>query len=206
MNHHKSKVVVSICAILYFMTGSAQGIDNPQVDAISITLFKEQITLPFQKTDAIQKHWGGTLAYEVSKERQGTYQFTHVFQGGFFNHDAINQVAFIAWKPKFELRFNNTFNLHAILGVGYAHSFLTQPSYEFTEGRYNEKSDWGTPHFMPSIGIGAGVHLDKLLDVPLELFIRYEAFSLAPYKPKGTLPFTANTMLNVGLKYSFNKK
>lgn len=204
MNLHKSKFVICIFGILCLTFGYSQEMEELWVESVSISVFNERVTTPFKGTDAIRTHWGGTLAYEASRKRNGIYQFTHIFQGGYYNHTNLNQVGFVSWKPKFELHFNDTFNIHAILGVGYAHSFPTQPSYRLEEGTYTKKNNWGTPHFMPSMGIGSGLHLDMLLDVPIELFVRYEAFSLAPYKPKGSLPFTPNTMLGFGLKYSFN--
>lgn len=200
----QSKFLVPILTVFCISLIQAQERNEQWVEAVSVSLFNEKVTTPFVATDAIQTHWGGTLAYETSRNRAGVYQFTHVFQGGYYYHANFNQVAFLAWKPKFELRFNDFFNLHALLGLGYAHSFLTQPTYQIENGQYQEKKNWGTPHFMPSLGIGTGVHLNKLLGAPLELFVRYEAFSLAPYKPKGRLPFTPNTMLGIGLKFSFN--
>lgn len=201
---YKLKLVLILWVVSHGITSYAQTSDNRSATGLSITMFKEQITLPLQKTNALQKHWGGTLAYEVSKKRSGAYQYAHIFQGGYYYHDGISQVAFIAWKPKFELNLGGAVSIHAILGVGYAHSFLTQPSYEFKDGGYVAKKDKGASHFMPSVGIGSGVSLESLLSVPITLFVRYEGFSLAPYKTKGSLPLTVNTMLSFGVKYSFN--
>lgn len=202
--HHRSKFLIICCIILYSSYCISQEVNGQWVESVSTTVFNEHVTTPFKGTDAIRTSWGGTLSYEASKKRVGVYQYTHIFQGGYYYHHDLNQVAFIAWKPKFELRFSDTFNVHAVLGLGYAHSFLTQPSYRFEDGGYVKKANWGSPHFMPSIGLGTGFHFDKLFDVPIELFVRYEAFGLAPYKPKGSLPFTPNTMLGLGIKYSFN--
>jgi len=204
MNHRQSKFLLFVICFLVFMLGYSQEKKEQWVEAVSMFVFNEHLTTPLKGTDAIRTHWGGALAYEASKTRLGVYQFTHIFQGGYYYHADLNQAAFISWKPKFELRFKNVFNLHATLGVGYAHSFPTQPSYQFEEEQYEKKTNWGTPHFMPSIGLGAGLHLDKIIDVPIEIFLRYELFVLAPYKPKGSLPFTPNTMLGLGIKYSFN--
>lgn len=171
---------------------------------ISATIFDEHVAAPFSARSDSPTHLGGTVSFEVSKKRNGLYQFAHVFQAGYYYHKDFNQVAFLAWKPKFELRFSEVFNVHAILGLGYAHSFPTQTSYKFDDGKYQKKTNWGKPHAIPSIGFGTGMHLNKLLDIPVELFARYEAFGLAPYAPKGSIPLTLNTMTSFGIKYSFN--
>jgi len=167
---------------------------------LSATIFDEHIAAPFDVKKDAPAHLGGTLAFEISRKRDGIYQFTHIFQAGYYYHKDFNQVAFLAWKPKFELRFANTFNIHAILGIGYAHSFPVRQTYELDDGRYKKKTNLGKPHTMPSLGFGAGLHLDELLNIPIEVFGRYEAFSLAPYALKGRVPITLNTMLSFGVK------
>lgn len=196
-----------IAIILLFSSVSnihAQETSNQIQYHLGITLFDEHTAEPFGTRKDSPIHLGITISFEKSKRRDGIYQFTHVFQGGYYYHQDFNQVAFLAWKPKFELRFADAFNVHSIVGIGYAHSFPTQTTYKLEDGKYQKKTNWGKPHAMPSIGFGAGLHLDELLAVPVELFARYEAFGLAPYALKGRIPVTLNTMTSFGIKYSFN--
>lgn len=176
------------------------GVDDNRDNFISATFFNENIALPFSVRQDSPKHPGFTLAFETSRKRSGMYQFTHILQAGYYYHKDFNQVAFISWKPKFELRFKELFNVHAIVGIGYAHSFPVRDTYEFENGAYEKKRNWGKPHATPSLGFGGGIHLDKWLNLPVELFGRYEAFSLAPYALKGKVPVTVNTMLSFGIK------
>jgi hypothetical protein len=198
------KIITIALLLLYVSNVHAQEASNQTEYHLGITLFDEHVATPFGAKSDSPTYLGGTISFEMSKRRGGVYQFTHIFQAGYYYHQDFNQVAFLAWKPKFELRFANTFNVNTILGIGYAHSFPTQTSFGLEDGRYQKKTNWGKPHAMPSIGFGAGLHLDKLLDVPIELFGRYEVFSLAPYAPKGSIPLTLNTMTSFGIKYSFN--
>lgn len=188
-------VLLFICPIVI-----AQSIELDREYHLSATIFDEHIAVPFEVRKDAPTHLGGTLAFEMSRKRESSYQFTHIFQTGYYYHKNFNQVAFLAWKPKFELRFANSFNIHTIIGIGYAHSFPVRQNYQLEDGGYIKKTNWGKPHAMPSIGFGAGVNLDKLINMPITVFGRYEAFSLAPYALKGKVPITINTMLSFGIK------
>lgn len=172
--------------------------------SLSVAGFSEHIGLPFANQRDSPLHPGISFAYERSKQRPGTYQFSHTFHLGYFYHQNFTQAFFLAWKPKFEWRFKNLVNLHLIPGIGYGHSFPTQTTYVLEGGEYVKKANAGKPHLVPSLGLGTGIHFDKFIHLPLELFCRYEAFALAPYSPGGTVPFTPNTMLSLGISYQFN--
>lgn len=193
-----------IIPLLFIATKLSAQEPKEVINSISVTIFDEHIAYPFGARSDSPTHLGGTISFETSKKRYGMYQFTHIFQGGYYYHKNFNQVAFIAWKPKFELRFFDLINANILLGIGYAHSFPTQPTYKFENGSYKRSKNYGKPHFMPSIGFGGGLKLDKLIGVPIEVFARYEAFSLAPYATKGRIPLTLNTMTSFGITYSFN--
>lgn len=202
---YNQKIKIALVFLVSTLTGvySQEKQDDIQ-HHLGVGFFDEHIAAPFSARRGSPTHLGGIISFEISKRRESIYQFTHVFQAGYYYHQNFNQVAFLAWKPKFELRFADTFNINTILGLGYAHSFPTQASYRLENGQYQKKTNWGKPHAMPSIGFGAGLHLNKLLGVPLEVFGRYEVFSLAPYAPKGSIPLTINTVTGFGIKYSFN--
>lgn len=195
-----------LLVLLPFLKSEAQSNEKVKEYHLGLTIFDEHIAAPFSAREDSPSHLGGTVSFETSRKRNGLYQFTHIFQAGYYYHKDFNQVAFVAWKAKFELRFSEVFNVHSILGIGYAHSFPTQPTYKLDNGKYKKKTNWGKPHLMPSIGFGTGLHLDKLLDIPIEIFARYEVFGLGPYALKGRIPLTINNMTSFGLKYSFNKK
>ena len=204
MKFHQSIYFAILVVFILTAKAYAQMGNDSREYHISATLFDEHVAAPFSARSYSPRHLGGTVSYEISKKRNGLYQFAHIFQVGYYYHKDFNQVAFLAWKPKFELRFSKVFNVHAILGLGYAHSFPTQTSYKFDDGKCQKKTNWGKPHAIPSIGFGTGLHLNKLLDIPVELFARYEVFGLAPYAPKGSIPLILNTMTSFGIKYSFN--
>ncbi len=203
MKHKQAILLILLFTFSFFATIKAQT-NNNRVRAISASIFNENITIPFNKRNDAPKHLGGTLSYEISKKRNGVYQFTHIFQVGYYYHKYFNQVAFIGWKPKFEFRWLKTFNVHATTGIGYAHSFPTYQTYQLDNGTYKKKKNSGKSHFMPSIGVGIGVDLKELGLLPFTIYSRYEVFSLAPYAPKGTIPLTINTMMSFGLTYKLN--
>ena len=176
--------------------------DGKYKKSVSFFVFNEHIATPFSEPSDSPTHLGFAGSLELSKPRTGAYQFAHIFQGGYYYHKDFNQVVFFTWKPKFELQFARIFNVHGLLGVGYAHSFPVRTTYELDDGSYVKKTNWGRPHFMPSLGSGACVDLQKWFDMPIELFVRFEAFGLGPYALKGRVPVTLNTMTGIGVKYS----
>ncbi len=174
---------------------------NQKNYSISVTVFNEKLVDPFSAPKSSPINIGGTLSFEISKPREGIYQFSHVIQLGYYKHNNFNQVAFLAWKPTFELKFFNLINLHTILGIGYAHSLPIRPSYVFENNTYIRKKNYGTPHLIPSIGFGFGLDLEPRSKIPLEIFSRYEVFSLAPYALNGRIPLTINRMIHFGVKF-----
>ncbi len=204
MKNNRSIPLTLIFMFSFLVAIEAQTIDNNRVHTISASIFNENTAIPFNKRNDAPKHLGGTLSYEISKKRNGVYQFTHIFQVGYYHHKDFNQAAFITWKPKFELLLLKTFSIHVTTGIGYAHSFPTYQTYQLDNGAYKKKKKSGKPHFMPSVGIGVGLDLKELGILPFTIYSRYEVFSLAPYSPKGSIPFTINTMMSFGLTYKLN--
>lgn len=191
--------------ILYFLflfiavKGYSQDINKKNYH-ISASLFSELFSEPFASLRDSPLNLGGTVSFEMSKPRNGIYQFSHIFQLGYYYHKDFNQVGFISWKPKFEVSLFNMVNLHTVIGLGYAHSFPVRDSYVFKNDTYVKKTNYGHSHFMPSVGVGLGLNLEKFLNIPTEVFTRYEAFSLAPYALNGRVPITVNTMFHFGIK------
>ncbi|MEE9371527.1 MAG: hypothetical protein V3V00_00575 [Saprospiraceae bacterium] len=197
--NYRASILLMWVWLVYGQVG-AQNINNRQ-HAISITILDENIGIPLDAFKINPKHPGATLSFESSKIHSKAYRFTHMIQLGYYYHADFNQVGFLGWKPKFELRLLGMVNVHVLFGLGYAHSFPTQQTYGLENEHYESKQSNGKSHFMPSAGFGGGLDFNKALGIPLEVFGRYEAFSLAPYAINGIAPVTVNTMISIGIKY-----
>lgn len=181
-----------------------QAVYGQVIRSWSLQLINEQIVkLPFTEQGQSPLHLGGTLSYEIQKNHRKYFRFSHVFQLGYFHHQDLNQVAYLSWKPQFQMRLGNLLELHAIPGLGYAHSFSTQQLYHLENGRYQKARSLGRPHVIPSIGVGFGMDLSRF-EVPMEVFFRQEYMVLFPNARR--LPISLNSIRGVGLKYFFDIK
>ncbi len=86
-----------------------------------------------------------------------------------------------------------------LFGPGYLHSFSTRPVYELEGDHYRRVTDWGSSHFMLSLGLGVGFDLSKWTATPLALFTRYQFLLQFP----GFLgsPALPSAMLHIGARY-----
>lgn len=168
---------------------------------IGVTIMFEHINLPFTKRLGEKRHVGLMINYSFAKERDKLHQIEHNFNLGYFKHKNFFQATFINYKPSFGLRLGKVVSLKIPLGVGLAYSTTTQQGYKHVDGTFVKSRPTGKIHFMPSLGLGASLNLCNTSGIPIEIFTQYEVFSLAPYAPYGSLPFTVHTSTNFGLKY-----
>ncbi len=170
--------------------------------SLSIEYFEECIVrAPFKERKDSPTYSGGVLSYELTKPRNGMYEFSHVFQLGYFHHRHVNQLGFVAWKPEFEVRIARLFGLHLIPGLAYAHSFTTQQQYRLEDGIYIKKMSTGRPHFMPSLGFGLSLNFNRF-NCPFEVYFRQEYAVIYPNTRR--LPISLHSLRGLGIKYFFN--
>ncbi len=92
------------------------------------------------------------------------------------------------------------------MGVGYAHIFTaTQVFRRNNAGQYEEKPNWGRPQVMGTFALGAGYHLNRNREKPMEIFTRYQFWVQAPYVKK-YVPVLPNTTFQLGLNYPLFKR
>jgi len=172
--------------------------------SFSLQYINEQVVNSFiSKSSGKPIHPGGTLSLEFAKHRDGAYQFDHIFQLGYFHHNKVNQVGFMAYKPSFQFYIGKVIGLQLIPGIAAASSFATQPVYKLENGVYKEVTNDFQIHFMPSIGVGASISL-RHWRIPLEVFARQEYALIYPNSRR--LPISVNSLLGLGIKYSLTTK
>ncbi len=204
----KSYFLPLLCILVTCTTAIAQiGSDKPN-QSINISIFNEQLGIPDPSSNYYlnypfeSKNLGAAISIESSPSSGAIINISHMIELGYFKHENLNHVLFIGWKPKVELNILNTVAAHAILGLSYAHSIPTKPSYTLEDGEYNQTRNLGRPHFMPSIGAGLSVDFYGIFSLPLEVFVRHEAFGFLPYAPQGDFPLTLNHKLSLGITIS----
>lgn len=204
----KSYFLPLLCILLICTTAVAQFDNDKPNQSINISIFNEQLGIPnpsakyYLNYPLEFNHPGGAISIESSPSSSSFLNISHMIELGYFKHENLNHVLFIGWKPKVEVNIFNTLAAHAILGLSYAHSLPTKPSYRLEAGVYNQNRNFGRPHFMPSIGAGLSVDFYGIFSLPLELFVRHEAFGFLPYAPQGDFPITLNHKLSLGISIS----
>jgi hypothetical protein len=69
------------------------------------------------------------------------------------------------------------YELEALAGLGYLHTFLAAPVYEVDDaGHVGRVFDAGRPHFMPTFSLGTGWRFERLAP-----FLRLQAFGEYPF-------------------------
>lgn len=195
MNHLKT-----ITLILLFFFAHQTIVAQDKSQSISISLLKENsptaiksLLNPFQKPF----YFGGAIGYEWKRKQINSYSFHHVLQLGYYHHKLHHQNIFLMWKPKFQLTIAQRLHLKLFPGIGYAHTFPTQETYELKDGEYQRKDNFGKPHAMLSIGGGLGFQFQN----NMEFFIHSEFAATLPYAPEGTLPFNLSSIFTTGINF-----
>lgn len=187
--------------ILLFCT-SIGSLYGQSLKFIELQLLDEQIiTAPMANVYDGPKHPGANLSYSVVKKDRKYYRFSQTFQLGYFYHEDVNQVIFLAWKPKYSMLIFDLFNCHLIPGLAYGHSFPTQPIYISKGDTYENGRTIGRPHVIPSLGLGFGINLDRV-GIPVDIFIRQEYSVVFPNMRR--LPISLHSLIGVGIGFSLN--
>lgn len=178
--------------------------DIERIKGISISIFDENTSYPTWKMVRKPIHFGISASFDLKTKQKKIYNYTHIFQLGYYHHKDFHQALFLAWKPKFEWQFKNGLSVHGITGLGYLHSFPTEQTYALVDGEYKKKANFGRPHAIISFGLGLGY---SFKNVPIDVFTRYEWFLIGPYAPKSAFPSSSNTAFSLGLRfYPFKTK
>ncbi len=173
---------------------------NPQV---SISVFNENFGLN-ALPDGNPLHFGGAISFEFTRKKNGVYSAANSFELGYLKHAPIFQAAYLAWKPKYQWQFNNGLQLHTLLGLGYLHALPTQTTYEQEDGLYTAKKNTGKPGGLASFGAGLGYQLIKNDSQSLTIFCRQEWMLIAPFNINNLLPFSANSLISLGVSVQLN--
>lgn len=187
------------CLILLFLVNGSFVL-NAQSDAaftLGLSVLDEHVGLPFQYIPGDSENSfnpGVALSFERSRDRTGLFQYSNALEVGYYHHAGNEQVGYVAFKPRFGLRFFQLINLNLVPGVGYARSWPTVQSFEELNGQYELSTNYGKSHFMPSLGVGVSFNLRVLTGLPISLRLRHESFLLLP---------ALHTFSHAGISYTF---
>jgi hypothetical protein len=96
---------------------------------------------------------------------------------GSYVHVRNHVGAFLDSELGYRFTYASGYQLEALAGLGYLHTFLAAPVYEVdAAGHVNRVFDAGRPAFMPTFALGTGWRFDKFAP-----FLRLQAFGQYPF-------------------------
>lgn len=114
---------------------------------------------------------------------------------GFYYHKDWQAAVFLNSEIGYRYHFGR-FNAAARLGIGYAHVFATQPIYREVDGDFVAATDYGSPTFMPSLGLSLAYELQEKAYSP-EVFLIFSSQVEVPFNF-----FTGlHQLVGVGVKF-----
>lgn len=186
--------------LLFIITTVSFSFAQQNNTGFSIAVFSENFGLNALPQGS-PLHLGGAIELEFTKKQNGIYRSTNNIELGYFNHSPIFQAAYLAWKPKYQWEFNNGFQLHSLIGLGYLHALPTQTTYSLEAGQYQATTNHGQPGGMAAMGLGLGYQFAKDSKAPVTLFFRQELIVIAPFNLYKDLPLGVNSMLKMGITF-----
>ncbi|MBR9920194.1 MAG: hypothetical protein GYB31_05085 [Bacteroidetes bacterium] len=175
-------------------------IGNAQIaDYVSLSFYHQAYALPGPAS------WQGTLhpgieigAGKTFRESEKTSQFFTARIGGYY-HEKIETGIYLGGGYSFEYQALSWLNLMAGADLAYMHTFHTKSLYTLDpeSGKYMEAKQFGRPHALGGVGIGAGFGGGAW-----QPFIRYSLRLETPFVI--ATPVIPQTALEVGIRRTFN--
>jgi hypothetical protein len=113
--------------------------------------------------------------YRLLEEDWGTLFVTGNL--GTYVHVRNHVGVFLDSEFGYRFTYANGYELEALAGLGYLHTFLDAPVYEVDDqGHVERVTDAGRPHFMPTLSLGTGWQLEHVAP-----FLRLQVFGQYPF-------------------------
>jgi len=190
---------VIILILLQVKAGHAQ-------QPVVVTLLNEATTIPFTTFTNTPVHPGIQVGTEFGWREGKHISLYPTINLGYMFHRKLFQGIYLNVELAFDVKTGFGLNFKSRLGLGYLHTFTTQQEFQFKNGQYESKSDWGNPRLMPSLTLGLGYNLRRGNDESPEIFVLYKSWIEYPYSP-GFIPLMSHADLQLGVKiYPFKKQ
>ena len=179
------------------MASLSASVQGQQSRSLSVAFQAESISIPFTRIAPI--HPGvevGVMITETvkahSKRRWNVY-------AGWFQHQQIDQNFYLRGEYQFAYSLWETIGIQVPVGLGYLHSFHSEPVYEqLADGSFEEKTQWGKARAILNTGVG----LSYLKLNSIEPFVKYELMVQSPFV--STVPAGPRTFLKIGANLKIN--
>jgi hypothetical protein len=178
--------------IMLFHFGIAQ---HPVV----FSVFNESTAIPFTTFFTTPAHPGVQLGTEFNyrnTEKSRTFQSAHA---SYFYHKGLVHGISLTSEIAYERRIKKNLAIQGMFGLGYTHTFATQPEFIHTPDGYKLKPDRGNARISPSISLQIGYYFNSTATSP-KIFLQYQAWVEYPYSP-GFIPLMTHVNLHLGYRF-----
>ena len=194
------KSILLLLFVLSFHAANAQEHQLP----ISISIFNNGTMMPgagylgvFSKNIHPGINLGTSHLYGSGKH----HELFQTFKLGYFYHHFSQHAVQLYSELGYRYFTNSGVFVQGLLGVGYLHSFADVQQFTLKNGEYRKKANWGRPQFMGSVALGLGYNLNKISQLPLDVFLQYQFWVQAPFVNK-YVPILPNNAFHIGVLYS----
>lgn len=185
-------ILLSFTLILLFNFGIAQ---HPVV----VSFFNESTAIPFTTFITKPLHPGVQLGTEFNyrkTERSRTFQTVNA---SYFYHKGLVHGFSLTSEIAYERRIKKNLAIQGMFGLGFTHTFATQPEFAHTPDGYKLKPDRGNARISPSISLQMGYYFKNTATSP-KIFLQYQAWVEYPYSP-GFIPLMTHINLHLGYRF-----
>ena len=178
-----------VCLLLLGTMGATA--HAQKLKSISVALQTESIAFPFTRLSPM--HPGIELGVTLGeKEKPKSTRRWNAYLGWFY-HKNIDQNFYVRGEYQFAYDIKNTIGINVPVGLGYMHTFNSQPVFEQQDnGSFERKTQLGNARVIVNLGLGLSyLKLDKV-----EPFIKYEVVAQSPFV--ATVPVGVRSFLKIG--------
>ena len=194
-------IVLNLCSA-QVMAKQAANKDTQTEGVISRFIYNEKVAFKIDYFGELVLHPGLSLGidYTLSTKKWVTVHWDTEI-GGYW-HRWNNTALFVKSSVGTRLPIWSMF-VDFNLGAGYMHSFPAGKIYRrAADGSVERASNWGSPHFMPTISVLLGYDGGRKNDLPFTIHAGVETYLQSSFNHI----FLPHVAAKIGLTYKFRKK
>ncbi len=179
--------------IIVFLIACWGNVYGQNIERISVSVINESIAFPF--TRFIPVHPGFEVGVTL-KETQKEKSIRNLnLSAGYFHHARVESGVFIRGEYLFRPVIKSVMTLDLSTSLGYLHSFYPGELYSLDEesGEFNKIKQWGRPHLIGGLGIGA----TWIKPEKVKPFVRQEFIVETPFA--NGVPVIVHSFLKLGV-------
>lgn len=182
---------------LVYLCASGFTAHAQKIESFSVALQTESIAFPFTRLNPVHPgiELGVTLKEKVKSKsirRWNAYL-------GWYHHKSVDQSFYLRGEYQFAYGIKNTIGIYVPVGLGYMHTFNTQPVFEQqSNGSFERITQLGNARVILNTGLGMSyLKLEKI-----EPFMKYEVMVQSPFV--STVPVGLRSFLKIGTNIKLN--